>query len=426
MKKLIMPLLLCSGFFVNAQQVGSASPALYAVNSNTSVNADSKPAADVSKDQPEDGAATKTFSRTYPVDQSDKISVNNQYGSVTIKTWDKKEVKAEINIRAFSSKDAQQLLDQVSIEASKTGDVVTFKTRIEDEKSNWGIFIRNGTRSRREIKVDYILYMPATNALTVSQQYGNVTMGDFNGALSAKVQYGNFVAGKLSSSNNYISVQYGKTNIAEASRATIKHQYGAGVVLGTIGSLNLDAQYTQVDITSVTNDLVVSQQYGNGLTIGSVGSLNLDAQYIKVKIGSVKRNGAIINQQYGNLDITSVGSIKVDAQYTTVNIGQLNGDASFDMQYNSLSIGSITEGVKRLTADCQYVGMSFNFSDRYNANVDVHTNYAGFKFGPGVSAKLTGDDDDRGSRERNYIGKIGIGGTNVVRIKAEYGSVTFK
>ena len=206
MKKLIMPLLLCCGFFVNAQQAGSASPVLYAVNSNTSVNADSKPAADVSKDQSEDGAATKTFSRTYAIDQSDKISVKNQYGSVTIKTWDKKEVKAEINIRAFSSKDAQQLLDQVSIEASKTGDAVSFKTRIEDEKSNWGIFIRNGTRSRREIKVDYVLYMPAANALTVSQQYGNVTMGDFNGALSAKVQYGNFVAGKLNSSNNYISV----------------------------------------------------------------------------------------------------------------------------------------------------------------------------------------------------------------------------
>lgn len=427
MKQLIIILLLGCGLCAGAQQLNTNAPQ-YALNTNVPANA--KASADgqitASATQHEEGDVSKTFSRAFAIDQSDKISVSNQFGSITIKTWDKREVKAEVSIRAFSSSDAKKLLDQVVIEAGKAGDLVTFKTRIDEENSRWGNFIRNGRKSRQEVKVDYVIYMPATNALTVSQQYGNVTMGDFDAALSAKVQYGNLIVGKLSSSNNYLSVQYGKMNVAEATKATIKHQYGAGVVLGTIGTLNLNAQYTKVDITSITGEAVIEQQYGQGLTIGSVGSLNLDAQYIKVKIGSVKRNGAIVNQQYGSLDITSVGSIKVDAQYTGVNIGQLNGDASFNMQYNNLTIGTVGEGVKRLTADCEYVSMSFNFAERYNANVDVQTSYASFRFGAGVSAKLTGDDEDRSSREKNYVGKIGSGGTNVVRIKAEYGSVTFK
>ena len=427
MKQLIIILLLCCAIGAGAQQINTNTPQ-YVLNSNASANAKTgaDPQVTASATQTEEGDVSKTVSRAFAVDQSDKISVSNQFGSIIIKTWEKREVKAEISIKAFSTSDAKQLLDQVVIEAGKTGDLVTFKTRINEENSRWGNFIRNGRKSRQEVKVDYVIYMPATNALTVSQQYGNVTLGDFDAALSAKVQYGNLLAGKLSSDNNYLSVQYGKMNIGEATKATVRHQYGAGVVLGTIGNLNLNAQYTKVDITSITGEAIIQQQYGQGLTIGSVGSLKLDAQYIKVKIGTVKRNGAIINQQYGSLDITSVGSVKVDAQYTGVNIGQLNGDATFDMQYNNLTVGMISENVKRLTADCEYVATSFSFAERYNANVDVQTSYASFRFGPGVSAKLTGDDEDRSSREKNYIGKIGSGGTNVVRIKAEYGSVTFK
>lgn len=427
MKKLMTILLLCCGLFAGAQAVDT-NGGLYAVNVTVPVRIAVNPAPQVtaSADQSEEGSVSKSFSRTFPVDQLDKINISNQYGSVTIKTWEKKEVKAEVTIRAYSSNDAQKLLDQVAIEAGKQGDAVTFKTKINVEDSRWGNFSINGRKSRKEVKVDYIIYMPANNALSVSQQYGNVMIGDFDGALSAKVQYGNLVAGKLGSNNNYISVQYGKTNITEAVRVTIKHQYGAGVTIGTVGSLNLNAQYTKVDIINITGEAVIEQQYGAGLTIGSVGQLNLDAQYTKVKVGAVKRNGTIVNQQYGSLEIASVGSIKVDAQYTGVNIGQLNGDATFKMQYDNLTVGTVSESVKRLIADCEYVAMSFNFAERYNANVDVQTSYAGFKFGAGVSAKITGDDDDRSSRDRNYIGKIGNGGTNVVKIKAEYGSVTFK
>ncbi|RZM23434.1 MAG: hypothetical protein EOO88_26180 [Pedobacter sp.] len=420
-------LLLCCGLYAGAQAI-NASPNLYAANINTSVSVTvTTDHQDMtSTERAEEGSVTKSFTRAFAVDQMDKINVNNRYGSVTVKTWDRREVKAEVTIRAYSSSDAQKLLDQVAIDAAKQGDLVTFKTNINVEDNRWGNFSINGRKSRREVKVDYIIYMPANNALTVLQQYGNVTVGDLDAALSAKVQYGNFVAGKLSSNNNYISVQYGKANIAEATKATIKHQYGAGVTIGTVGTLNLDAQYTKVDITNITGEAVIEQQYGAGITIGSVGLLNINAQYTKVNVGTIKRGGTVANLQYSSLDIANTGSIKVDAQYTTVNIGQLNGDGNFKMQYNNLAVAMVGEGVKRLNADCEYVGMSFNFADRYNANVDVQTSYAGFKFGAGVSAKLTGDDDDRSSNQRNYIGKIGNGGTNMVRIKAEYGNVIFR
>jgi hypothetical protein len=404
-----------------AQAQTEPATAAYAVNTNVDQRTESTVQDD---DQP---GKSKSFSKSFPADQSDKVSLSNQYGSILIKTWDRKEVKVDIQIQAYSNneEDTQKLLDEVSIEAAKAGDLISFNTRISDRNNNWGSGSRNGRKWRREVKVNYVVYMPAANALNVSQQYGNVTMGDFSGPLSAKVQYGNFKAGNLSNSNNYLSVQYGNTEVLQINRATIKHQYGSGLSLGTVGSLNLSAQYVKADIKAITGDAVIKQQYGEGLTLGTVGALTLNAQYTKVRIQNAKGNTNAIKIQYGGLDIGSIENLNLNAQYTGVSIANLAGDGTFDVQYNNLNILRISEACKRLTVDAQYVNVSLNFTDNYNANLDVQTSYAGFSHGNAVAARLTSGDDD-GSSTKNYTGKIGNGSSNYVKVKSAYGSVSLK
>jgi hypothetical protein len=421
MKKLMFSVLCLSiSTSLSYAQLEPAAPA-YALNTNVD-----KTVRNPSHDDDQPGRS-KSFSKSFPADQSDKVSLSNQYGSIVIKTWDRKEVKAEVQISAFSNneEDAQKLLDEVSIDAGKAGDLISFNTKIADHSGGWGSGSRNGRKWRREVKIDYVVYMPALNALNVSQQYGNVTMGDLSAPLSAKVQYGNFKAGNLSSSNNYISVQYGNTDVMQIKRATIKHQYGSGLILGTVGSLNLTTQYVKTDIKSIAGDAVIKQQYGESLTLGSVGQLTLNAQYTKVHIQSVKGNNNAIKIQYGGLEIGSIENLNLNAQYTGVTIGNLNGEGNLDIQYNNLDIQHITEACKRLILDAQYVNVSLNFPDNYNASLDVQTSYSGFNHGNTVAAKLTGSDNG-GSTTKNYTGKIGNGSSNFVKVKSTYGSVTFK
>jgi hypothetical protein len=257
----------------------------------------------------EDQTLNKTFSKTFSADQSDKISVNNQFGSITIKTWDRKEAKAEVTITAYSSdnSEAQKLLDGVSIEAGKQGDQIAFKTQIASTRNNWGSGTRNGKKWRREVRVNYVVYVPASNALTLSQQYGNVTMPGFSGPVSAKVQYGNFSAEKLSNSSNYISVQYGNMNIEDLKNGTLKQQYGNGITLGTANDIKVNAQYSNVSIERLTGDATMSVQY-NKVRIGQISegskTLNISAQYAGVDLG--------FNDAYkGKLDVqTSYGNFK--------------------------------------------------------------------------------------------------------------------
>ena len=347
----------------------------------------------VQDEQDDTPMKSKTFSKSFSIDKSDKVNLANQYGSITLKTWDKSEIKVDVDMKAYAktAEEAQKLIDDLSITATKTGDLVSYKTERGDKNGNWGSNVKNGkTIWRREIKVHYTVFMPANNSLTVSQQYGNINLADFSGPTSLKVQYGNLIAGNLNNSNNYISIQYGKGTVKDMGGATIKHQYGGGISVGTVGNLDLNAQYTSATIAKVSGTATIKHQYGGGTTIGSAsgGAINVNTQYAPVKIGSLNSN-LTSRAQYGKIiidDIEAGKDVDVDAQYSTVTLG---------------------------------------FANSYSADFDVKTQYGSFKYGTNVTAKRE-DDEKRYNSNKNYTGQIAKGGNAKVIVKAQYTSVTFK
>ncbi|HEY2581552.1 MAG TPA: hypothetical protein VGI43_07080, partial [Mucilaginibacter sp.] len=66
----------------------------------------------------------KTYSKSYPIDENDRIKLSNQYGKIAVNTWDRHEIKVDVQIKAEADDDglAQKLLDGVQIRDSKEGD----------------------------------------------------------------------------------------------------------------------------------------------------------------------------------------------------------------------------------------------------------------------------------------------------------------
>ncbi|MBB6499488.1 hypothetical protein [Pedobacter cryoconitis] len=415
MKKLILSIALLGSLSLSyAQDEPERKAPLYAANNvNTSMVA----AVQGADPQNDDPMRSKNFSKTFPLGSGDKISLHNQYGGMVIKLWDKKEIKIDVSVKAFSNdeREVQKLIDQVTISAEKNGDMVGCKTIIEQPGN------RSGRGRRREIKVNYVVYMPSSNALTLTQEFGNVNLEGCSGPLYAKVQYGDFIAGNLSGTNNYISVQYGKTSITELNKGVVKQQYGSGLTIGTVGTLDLDAQYAPVSINTIRGNAVIKQQYGSGLTVNSVNNLDLNVQYANVRVDNIKGN-AIIRQEYNSLKIGNVGKLSLRSEYAGVNIGNLRGDGNLKMSYNNLDINEIGSGCKNLLIDNEYVDTKLNFAGGYNGDFTVKSSYSGFRHGDRVSVSQTGEDDEN----KNYSGKIGSGGGAVIRMKSEYGSVSFR
>lgn len=367
------------------------------VNASTSVNVNGKNSTytystdNQDQDQSDDPTRAKTFSKSFNIDKNDKVSLSNIYGSITIKTWDKNEIKVDADIKAYANTeaDAQKLLDNVSINASKEGDQVVFKTNMQERLGSWGRGTVNGKRWRKEVKIYYTVYMPKGNALTVSQNYGSITMDDFSGPTSIKVTHGALTGGDLNSSNNYISAAYSTVKLKDVNAARINHEYGAGLTIGTIGTLDLDAHYIPINITAIKNSGKIDHEYGSGINITSANNLTINTHYVKTRIAT------------------------------------LTGTTTANLEYADLSIGKIEGNAKALNVNAEYSDINLGFGPSYNANFNVSTAYAGFKYGSGVTAKKQGDERSYATT-KNYAGQIGKGGVSNVSVKAEYGSVTFK
>lgn len=339
--------------------------------------------------QEEDPSRSKKFSKSFNLDKSDKISLSNAYGWISVKTWDRNEIKVDIEMIAYAKNvdEAQKLLDGVSIDATKNGDLVSFKTQLGNRSGNWGRNTKNGkTIWRRELKTFYTVYMPAYNALNATQTYGNLMIDDFSGPTSLKVRYGNLEAGDLRSNNNYISVHYGKADVKQVNIARIDHQYGGGLNVVSANELDLEAQYTAVRIGSIKNSANIKHQYGTGISIGSAGNLTLTAQYTKI------------------------------------NIERLFGSYSGNVVYGKLQVNTIEASSKIFNGSAEYSDITLGFSPSYNGNFNVNAKYGDLR----STGRVKFEKSEKQSYSKSYTGQIGNGGQNNLNINFTYGDVIFK
>lgn len=358
-------------------------------------------------DEQDPGVAKIT--KNFAVNSSDKVILSNQYGTLNVRTWSKNEVRLDVMVYGSPDLDSRQLSEMVSVNAVKRDGAVLLETRLIGSKR------KNG----KKIRVQFQVYMPETNNLALSHQYGNVNIGDFRGSVVAKVQYGNFVAGDLKGEENDLSIRYGSTVIKSINKGKISQEYGSGLTIGTANTLSLSSGYAAVVINSISDKADITQRYGAGLTISTVGQLNLKAAYAKIQIGTI-RVGAKLSHQYSDLTVGTANGVELFAQYSNVSVGRLTGDGKIQMQYNNLDIGDVSAGCQSLSMDCAYVKAYVKFNNSFNGTLEVSTANSSFKYGPRVFVKTEGENQNK-----RFIGRIGSGGNSKVRLASRYGSAVF-
>ncbi|MBY0244440.1 MAG: hypothetical protein K2Q03_03195 [Sphingobacteriaceae bacterium] len=343
----------------------------------------------------EDGVKkSKMLTKTYDLSKNEKVTLSNKFGSITIKTWEKDEIKvdAQLFAYAYTEAEAQELLDNIQIVTAKNEQGVSFKTNLKNDSGSWGNGRKWGRKWKREVKINFTVYMPSENPLNAAQEYGNIVIDNFDGPTSIAVEYGNFTAGNLNNANNKISLEYGKGSISNAKSAKINHSYGNGFSIGTIDNLTMDAQYTSVRIGNIKNHANIKHEYGGGLSIESVENINLDAQYTNVKIK------------------------------------KLVGDLVAKIEYGKMVLEEVAKKCKKININSDYTTLKLNFASDFNGEFDIYTDYTSFNYGPNILSKRTDkNQEERGFHsDKKYNGKIGNGNGCDIKINAEYGSISFQ
>lgn len=329
----------------------------------------------------------KIISKSFTVDSKDKLSINNQHGEVKVELWNKNEIKVDITITGYgnSEKKAQELLDNVEIIDKKEGEKISFKTLIDSDNDSWSWGNNWSWKSdkkedeniKKGVEVNYMIYMPRTNSLTVSNKYGKTIIAQFSAPLKVTSNYGSFTSDRLTGADKDIFVQYGSSNIKQMDDGDLHIAYSK-------------------------------------LTIDKADNLKL-------------------TNNYGSVTLDDINNLDGTFQYSSGKIGKINETGKLSISYSDgVQLSELSKTLKSLDIRSNYTAVRLPVNGDVNADFEVTTTYANFRYPQG---KLTftvnpdeNDDDDRKmgwQSTKTYKGKIGKGSNTKITIKTNYAGVKF-
>ncbi len=248
-----------------------------------------------------DAEKQRTIDKNYKVSKADLLDVENKFGSVRVNTWDKNEMRVKVDVIARASTDekAQEILDNIRIIEVREGNTISYKTEMSP--------MRISGNTHKSFEVNYTIYMPTENPLTVSNTYGDVYVANLQGKADISVKYGSLKSERLSNSGNNVKIAYGSGNCAFINGGNIQVAYS---------SMSLDG----------TNGLEGSSKYSD-FKIGNLGEeLNLEVKYGTFKVSNVSKNIRRISLDSGfspialNFDNNTSFNFDVNVQFADFNV----------------------------------------------------------------------------------------------------------
>ncbi len=229
----------------------------------------------------------KVIEKLYTVNSKHRLNIDNHYGKVAVHNWDRDQVKVTIKVRTAenSERRAQDALDRVRIDESTSGRDISLKTRISSSDSNWWSALTSGGGDR-SLRIDYDIYMPAQNELTLANHYGPIELDDRSGKVTLSVSYGSLSAGRLTASGNALSVAYSNADVEYLHDADVSVRYGR-LSLVESERLKLDISYSGGDIGKINREADINVKYGGKFKVGfgsDIKKANVNASYSNVSI----------------------------------------------------------------------------------------------------------------------------------------------
>lgn len=232
----------------------------------------------------------KDYSKTYDVDANDKLVINNSFGDVTVHTWNRNEFKVDVHIKVTANE------GDVLISDTRVNSMVSFTTKISQN----GRSLFASKRTINNIIVNYTIYMPAKNALEISNSFGTINLPDMAGRVVINSEHGALIAKNLASTGNMINVSNGSANIESLKESDLNAENGT-LVLVSAEKLNANISNSTAKIGRIIYAGNINAKYGGGLLIGDVSkniqNLTINSKYTNVKLG-------VNNSQNANFDVT--------------------------------------------------------------------------------------------------------------------------
>jgi hypothetical protein len=164
----------------------------------------------------------KTFSKSFSCGGDHLLFLQNACGNVFVDTWDKNEVKVDVEMTAYAkdNAEAEELLKYSAVsdemvDGSKT--LFLYTHTISGAK-----MAEKQDTIYTTLNTVYRLFIPRSMPVNIQNTYGNVYLGNMGGTVNVRVVNGSLHAQRIGGNNNNIDIDMGigKSTVGQVRSAS--------------------------------------------------------------------------------------------------------------------------------------------------------------------------------------------------------------
>jgi hypothetical protein len=270
----------------------------------------------------------KEFHEEYDANDQTKLKLDNKYGNIDIRDWDRQQVMIDVIVIVdHSNKDkAQKLLDLVSIKFTKSGNEIIVETVLDSK------FSRSNQGNGNDFEINYTVQMPKDVNLDLSNKYGHVFISELTGEALIDVKYGKLTVNKLSRGN---IKPFHTVNLA----------YSTGSSISECNWLKTNIKYSKLTIDKAK--AIVAYSAYSKLYVDEASSIVVDGKYDNYEFGNL--DNLVINTAYSGIEVIELNDkLELLSRYTGVKIESM--PVSFESVNIESKYGSVRIGINELAS----------------------------------------------------------------------------
>ncbi len=247
-------------------------------------------------------------------------------------------------------------------------------------------FSQKSNNNNNDFSIDYIVKLPKSLNIEVENKFGDIIINEVDGKCNVELGYGKIEAKRLMNQDNNLVIKF------------------SSGFIGYVESSDLELKYSELDIDEA-------------------GTMTAETKFSEFKVGNIR-------------------TLTLETGYDDDYIGNVN-DIDIESGFSDIEIRSLE---KRLTADCEYGGLTVKQVGKDFSLIDITNSFADATIGlyPGVGFKIVanvkmGDLDfpednarlsvvDLSGSSKKYEGVVGDGDGTMAKIlvKAKYSDITLR
>lgn len=274
----------------------------------------------------------KRITKEFASNVATTLDVNNVYGKITLKTWDRSfvHVDALVTVKANSKSTAQEKLDEISIILKQAGNNISASTEIASSNSSWWSSLWNGNNNVN-IEINYTIQLPENLKINLENKYGNIYLPDYKGKTSITLKYGN-LEGRNIENGLMLELSY--------SNAT----------MGSVDNIVGDIAYSDYR-GNHSNSVKITSKYSK-VYLDDVKSMTSSSKYDHYKLGEI--GSLTMTGAYDDVQVSSLSSGTINVKYSGVEILSLSNSLNMDISYGSLVVSNLKTSFKNMNINTSY------------------------------------------------------------------------